>query len=145
MHIKSSKTGPNPSVFDTFDLEMGFGLLRPALLDIEGPSDRQKMVRICSVLRTYFRHWKVQSGPNTRYFDDFYFEKSFQKTSEYRVCCHFLFGNLLNATPAYTVPISHFSKNVPTYFDIFISKCASPHNGVYSFHSSTPKSGSDLI
>ena len=94
--VWTSKSGPNPSGFDTFDLEMCFAPQRHSL----------------------FRHLK------------------FQKWSEGWL------GNVLCTTTACTFSTSQFPKVVRRWgvFSFMTWKCASRHNGVHFFDSSTSKS-----
>ena len=100
--IWTSKSGPRPSVFNTFDLKMSFAPQRRAL----------------------FRHRNLQkwSGPG--------------------VFCTFWLGNVLRATTACTFSTSQLPKVVREWCVLYIltSKCASRHNGVHFFDSSTSKS-----
>ena len=58
------------------------------------------------------------------------------------VFCHFLLPNVLRATTACTFSTSQLPKVVRTWcvLPLLTSKCASRHNGVHFFHSSTSKS-----
>ena len=66
----------------------------------------------------------------------------FQKSSDAEVFCTFLLQNVLRATTACTFSTSQLPKVVrtPRVLPLFTSKCASRHNGVHFFHSSTSKS-----
>ena len=105
--IWTSKSGPRPSIFNTFDLKMCFAPQRRAL----------------------FRHL------------------NFQKCSENGVFCTFWFGNVLRATTVCTFSTSQVPKVVRTLCALCILtwKCASRHNGVHFFNTSTSKSGPNVV
>ena len=135
-------------------------------------SQRPKMVRTPRVLTLltskcashhngvhFFDIPTSKSGPNTRCFATFYFEMcfapqrgalfphlNFQKWSEPDVFCTFLLPNVLRATTACTFSTSQLPKVVRTWcvLPLLTSKCASRHNGVHFFHSSTSKSAPTL-
>ena len=89
--IWTSKSGPRPSVFNTFDLEMCFAPQRRALFDIStsksGPTLR------C------FVHFDLEMcfAPQRR---ALFWRRNFQKWSENGVFCTFSLGNVLRATTA---------------------------------------------
>ena len=139
--IWTSKSGPRPSVFNTFDFEMCFAPQRRALF------------------RHFFDIWTSKSGPRPSVFNTFDFEMcfapqrralfrhlNFQKWSENGVFCTFWLRNVLRATTACTFSTSQLPKVVrtPSVFNILTSKCASRHNGVHFFDISTSKSGPTL-
>ena len=68
---------------------------------------------------------------------------NFQKWREHVVFCTFWLGNVLRATTACTFSTSQLPKvaRTPGVLYILTSKCASRHNGVHFFDSSTSKSG----
>ena len=101
--IRTSKSGPRPSVFNTFDFKMCFAPQRRAL----------------------FQHL------------------NFQKWSEVAVFYTFWLQNVLRATTACTFSTSELAKVVRHWCVLYILtwKCASRHNGVHFFDSSTSKSG----
>ena len=72
---------------------------------------------------------------------------NFQKWREHVVFCTFWLQNVLRATTACTFSTSKLAKVVHTWcaLYIFTSKCASRHNGVHFFDSSTAKSGPHLV
>ena len=72
---------------------------------------------------------------------------NFQKWSENGLFCTFGLGNVLRATTACTFSTSQLPKVVRTWcvLCIFTWKCASRHNGVHFFDTSTSKSGPDLV
>ena len=97
-----------------------------------------------------------KSRPTLRCFGTFYFQMCFapqrralfrhrnvQKWSEHQVFSHFLLPNVLRTTTACAFSTSQLPKVVrtPRVLPLFTSKCASRHNGVHFFHSSTSKSG----
>ena len=95
--IWTSKSGPRPSVFNTFDFEMRFAPQRRALF------------------RHFFDIWTSKSGPRMVCFVHFDLEMCFapqrralfwhlnlQKWSEVGVFCTFWLGNVLRATTACT-------------------------------------------
>ena len=61
--------------------------------------------------------------------------------------CTFSLRNVLRATTACTFSTSQLPKVVRTWCALYIltSKCASRHNGVHFFDTSTAKSGPDLV
>ena len=73
--------------------------------------------------------------------------RNFQKCSETDVFCHFLFLNVLRATTARTFSILQLPKLLRDrrVLPLFISKCASRHNGAHFFDSSTSKSRPNLL
>ena len=135
--IWTSKSGPRPPVFNTFDLEMCFAPQRRAL----------------------FRHRNFQKCPSMMCFVHFDLEMcfapqrralfrhlNFQKWSENGVFCTFWLGNVLRATTACTFSTSQLQKVVRTWCVLYILtwKCASRHNGVHFFDIATSKSGPEL-
>ena len=103
--------------------------------------------------------WTSKSGPNPWYFSHFNFEMcfapqqralfrhlNFQKCSEREVFLVFSLANVLRATTACTFATSRLRKVVRTWraFSFFTCKCASRHNRVHFFDSSSAKSGPDL-
>ena len=103
--------------------------------------------------------WTSKSGPNPWYFSHFNFEMcfapqqralfrhlNFQKCSEREVFLVFSLANVLRATTACTFATSQLRKVVRTWraFSFFTCKCASRHNRVHFFDSSSAKSGPDL-
>ena len=69
-----------------------------------------------------------------------------QKWSEPGVLCTFWLGNVLRATTACTFSTSQLPKVVRRWGVLYIlnSKCASRHNGMHFFDTSTSKSGNVL-
>ena len=128
--IWTSKSGPRPSVFNTFDLEMCFAPQRRALF------------------RHFFDIWTSKSGPRPSVFNTFDLEMcfapqrralfrhlNFQKWSEPLVFLTFWLRNVLRATTACTFSTSQLPKVVRRWSVLYIltSKCASRHNGVQLF------------
>ena len=72
---------------------------------------------------------------------------NFQKWSETVGFWHFWLGNVLRATTACTFSTSQLPKKVWAWCALYILtwKCASRHNGVHFFDSSTSKSGPTLV
>ena len=70
-----------------------------------------------------------------------------QKWREHVVFCTFWLRNVLRATTACTFSTSQLPKvvRIPSVLYIFTSKCASTHNGVHFFDTSTSKSGPKLV
>ena len=152
--IWTSKSGPRPSVFYTFDLEMCFAPQRRTF----STSQLQKVVRTWCVL--YIFTWKCasrhngvhffeiatsKSGPKLMCFVHFDLEmcfapqrralfrhRNFQKWSEADVFCTFWLGNVLRATTACTFSTSQLPKVVRSWC-VLTWKCASRHNGVHFF------------
>ena len=124
--IWTSKSGPRPSVFNTFDLEMCFAPQRRALFQYLNFQKWSGAEVLCTfwlgnVLRASSRHNGVhffnistsKSGPELRCFVHFDLEMcfapqrralfrqlNFQKWSEPLVFCTFWLGNVLRATTA---------------------------------------------
>ena len=135
--IDSSKSGPNPRCFDTFYFKM-----------------------CCTPQqRALFRHRNFQKWPERVVILAFLLRNGLRATT----ACMFstselpkivrtsgvsyiLRGNVLRATTACTFSTSHLPKVVRTWcvLYIFTYKCASRHNGVHFFHSSTSKTGPNL-
>ena len=128
--IWTSKSGPRPSVFNTFDFEMCFAPQRRALFrhffDISTSKSGPKLVcfvhfdlQMCFApqRRALFRHRNVQkwSGPGVFY--------------------TFWLANVLRATTACTFSTSQLPKVVRSWCVLYILtwKCASRHNGVHFF------------
>ena len=124
--IWTSKSGPRPSVFNTFDLEMCFAPQRRAL----------------------FRHLNFQKWSGPGVFCTFWLGNVLRATTActfstseppkvVRDCvfCTFWLGNVLRATTACTFSTSQLPKVVRTWcvLHILTSKCASRHNGVQFF------------
>ena len=125
-HIWTSRSGPKPSVFNTFDVEMCFTPQRRALfqhLNFQKCSEAEVFcafgLRMCFApqRRALFRHL------------------SFQKWFEHGVLCTFWLPNVLCATMACTFSTSQLPKLLRTWgdFSCFTCKCASRHNGVQGF------------
>ena len=72
---------------------------------------------------------------------------NFQKRSETEFFCTFWLRNVLRTTTACTFSTSEPPKVVrtPSVFNILTWKCASRHNGVHFFDSSTSKSGAIMV
>ena len=158
--IWTSKSGPRPSVFNTFDLEMCFAPQRRALFST---SELPKVVRPWCVLYIltwkcasrhngvhFFDIWTSKSGPRPSVFNTFDLEmcfapqrralfrhRNFQKWSDHGVFCTFWLGNVLRATTARTFSTSQLPKVVrsSSVLSILTWKCASRHNGVHFFMS----------
>ena len=135
--IWTSKSGPRPSVFNTFDLEMCFAPQRRALFDIATSKSGPKLV--C------FVHFDLEMcfAPQRR---ALFRHRNFQKWSEAGVFCTFWLGNVLRATTACTFSTSQLPKVVRSWCVLYILtwKCASRHNGVHFFDIATSKSGPKL-
>ena len=124
--IWTSKSGPRPSVFNTFDFEMCFAPQRRALFDVatskSGPTPR------CFV---HF-HLEMCFAPHRR---ALFQHLNFQKWSEPLVFLTFWLRNVLRATTACTFSTSQLPKVVRRWGVLYILtwKCASRHNGVQFF------------
>ena len=72
---------------------------------------------------------------------------NFQKSSDAEVFCTFLLRNVLRATTACTFPTAQIPKGVREWCALYIltSTCASRHNAVHFFHSSTSKSAPNMV
>ena len=156
--IWTSKSGPRPSVFNTFNLEMCFAPQRRALFRHRNfkkwsengvfctfslgnvvrattactfsTSQLQKVVRTWCVL--YILTWKCASRHNAMHFFDIATSKS---GPDHGVFCTFWLGNVLRATTACSFSTSQLQKVVREWcvLYIFTWKCASRHNGVHFF------------
>ena len=157
--IRTSKSGPRPSVFNTFDFKMCFAPQRRALfrpLNFQKCSDIGVFCTFClrNVLRATtactFDIGTSKSGPTLVCFVHFAFEMcfapqrralfrplNFQKCSDIGVFCTFCLRNVLRATTACTFSISQLPKVVrsSSALSILTWKCASRHNGVHFFMS----------
>ena len=130
----TSKSGPIPSVFYTFDLEMCFAPQRRALFDISTSKSGPSMVcfvnfdlEMCFALQ-----WRA-----------LFPQVNFQKWSDNGVFCTFWLRNVLRARTARTFSTSELPKVVRKWCALYILtwKRASRQNGVrYFFDSSTSKS-----
>ena len=160
--IWTSKSGPRPSVFNTFDFEMCFAHIfapqRRALfrhLNFQkwsGPGvfctfwlgNVLRATTACtfstSQLQKVVREWcvlyiltsKCASRQNGVHF---FRCRNFQKWSEAEVFCTFWLRNVLRATTACTFSTTQLPKVVRTWCVLYILtwKCASRHNGVQFF------------
>ena len=167
--IWTSKSGPRPSVFNTFDLLLTGNVLRATTACTFSTSQLPKVVREWCVL--YILTWKCASRHNGVHFFDISTSKSgprmvcfvhfdlemcfapqrralfrhrnFQKSSDTEVFSTFSLRNVLRATTACTFSTSQLPKVVRTPGVLYILtwKCASRHNGVHFFDISTSKSG----
>ena len=124
--IWTSKSGPRPPVFNTFDLEICFAPQRRALfqhLDFQKWSDHGVFCTfwLGNVLR-------ATTACTFQHLD-------FQKWSDHGVFCTFWLGNVLRATTACTFSTSQLPKVVRPWCVLYILtwKCASRHNGVQFF------------
>ena len=133
LRIWTSKSGPYMVCFVHFDLEMCFAPQRRAL----------------------FRHLNFQNCSETTVFNTFYFQicfapqrralfrhLNFQKWSDHGVLCTFSLANVLRTTTACTFSTPQLPKVLrdPGVLYILTCKCASHHNGVHFFDTSTSKS-----
>ena len=124
--IWTSKSGPRPSVFNTFDLEMCFAPQRRAL----------------------FRHLNFQKWSEPLVFLTFWLGNVLRATT----ACTFSTSQLPKVvrTPSvltfWLFQHLNFQKwSEPlVFFNILTWKCASRHNGVHFFDISTSKSGPEL-
>ena len=136
--IWTSKSGPRPSVFNTFDLEMCFAPQRRALFR---HLNFQKWSRLVC-----FVHFDLEMcfAPQRR---ALFRHLNFQKWSDHGVFCTFWLANVLRATTACTFSTSQLPKVVRPWCVLYIltCKCASRHNGVHFFDISTSKSGPTLV
>ena len=109
---------------------------------------------------THLRHREVQKWPEHAVILTFFMKMClapqrralfrhlpFQKSSAPEVFCTFLLPNVLRATTACTFSTSQLPKVVrtPRVLPLLTSKCASRHNGVHFFHSSTSKSRPNVV
>ena len=125
--IWTSKSGPRPSVFNTFDLEMCFAPQRRALFQ---HLNFQKWSGAECVL--YILTWKCASRHNGVHF----FDISTSKSGPNLVCfVHFDLEMCFAATTACTFSTSQLPKVVRRWCVLCILtwKCASRHNGVQFF------------
>ena len=124
--ISTSKSGPRPPVFNTFDLEMCFAPQRRALFDISTSKSGPKL--------RCFVHFDLEMcfAPQRR---ALFRHRNFQKSSDAEVFCTFWLGNVLRATTACTFSTSQLPKVVRRWGVLYLLtwKCASRHNGVQFF------------
>ena len=122
--IWTSKSGPRPSVFNTFDLEMCFAPQQRALFQHLNFQKWSGAEVFCT--------WKCASRHNGVHFFDIH---NFQKWSGPGVFCTFWLGNVLRATTACTFSTSQLPKVVRPWCVLYILtwKSASRHNGVQFF------------
>ena len=114
--ISTSKSGPRPPVFNTFDLEMCFAPQRRAL----------------------FRHLNFQKWSEAEVFCTFWLGNVLRATTARTFStsfCAFWLGNVLRATTACTFSTSQLPKVVRRWgvLCLLTWKCASRHNGVQFF------------
>ena len=158
--IWTSKSGPRPSVFNTFDLEMCFAPQRRALfrhLNFQKWSETVCFVTLltwkCASRHNGVHFFDIstsKSGPRPSVFNTFDLEMcfapqrralfrhlNFQKWSDHGVFCTFWLQNVLRATTACTFSTSQLPKVVrsSSVLSILTWKCASRHNGVHFFMS----------
>ena len=167
--ISTSKSGPRPPVFSTFDFKMCFA---PQLLALFQHLDFQKWSEPLVFCTFWLRNvlpattactfstsqlpkvvrdrqfltlltWKCASRHNGVHF----FDLNFQKWSGPGVFCTFWLQNVLRATTACTFSTSQLPKVVRPWCVLYILtwKCASRHNGAHFFDISTSKSGPDMV
>ena len=125
-YIWKSKSGPRPSVFNTFDFEMCFAPQRGALFHISTSKSGPRP----SVFNTF--DLEMCFAPQRR---ALFRHLNFQKWSDIGVLCTFWLGNVLRATTACTFSTSQLPKVVRHWCVLYILtwKCASRHNGVHFF------------
>ena len=107
-------------------------------------SARQKRLKTLSFLHFWLRN--VLRATTACTFSTLFRHLNLQKWSEHGVFCAFWLGNVLRATTACTFSTSRLPKVVRSWGVLYILtwKCASRHNGVHFFDSSTSKSGPQL-
>ena len=122
--IWTSESGPNTSVFYTFDLEMCFAHLRATTACIFSTSERQKVVLGYGAL--YILTWKCASRQQQR---ALLRHLNVKKWSEPVNFLRFWLGNVLSCT----FSTSEHQKVVRGYGALYILtwKCASPRNAVH--------------
>ena len=148
--IWTSKSGPRPSVFNTFDFQMCFAPQRRALfrqLNFQKWSGAGvfctfwlgnvlRATTACtfstSQLPKVVRSWCVLYILTSKCASR---QLNFQKWSGAGVFCTFWLGNVLRATTACTFSTSQLPKVVRTWCVLYILTwtCASRHNGVHFF------------
>ena len=103
-------------------------------------SSRQKRLKTLSFLHFWLRN--VLRATTACTFSTLFPHRNLQKWSETVSFLHFRLGNVLRATTACTFSTSQLPKVVREWCVLYIltSKCASRHNGVHFFDSSTSKS-----
>ena len=169
LHIQTSKSGPRPSVFYTFDLDMCFAPQQRALfrhLNFPKWSEHGvlctfwlgnvlRATTVCTfstsqlpkVVRTpqFFTllTWKCASHHNGVQF----FDISTSKSGPNINFCLFLLGNVLRATTACTFSTSQLPRVVwdRGFLTLLTWKCASRHNRVHFLNISTSKSGPTMV
>ena len=124
--IRTSKSGPRPSVFNTFDFKMCFAPQRRALFQ---HLNFQKWSRLRCFVHFDF---KMCFAPQRR---ALFRHRNFQKWSDIGVFCTFWLGNVLRATTVCTFSTAQLPKVVRSsgVLSLFTWKCASRHNGVQFF------------
>ena len=138
-NISTSKTAPNPAVFNTFDFEMCFAPQRRALFQhlnfqncSESPQFLTHFTSKCASRHNgvhFFNISTSKTAPNPAVFNTFYFQMcfapqrralfqylNFQKWSDAEVFCTFSLRNRLRATTACTFSlfISHLPRCLRT-------------------------------
>ena len=155
--ISTSRSGPRPPVFNTFDFEMRFAPQRRALFrHLNFQKWSEPLVLYILTSKCASRHNGVhffdistsKSGPRPPVFNTFDLEMcfapqrralfrhgNFQKWSDHGVFCTFWLRNVLGATTARTFSTSQLPKVVRTWGVLYLLtwKCASRHNGVQFF------------
>ena len=131
------KKWSEPQVFWHFWLPNVLRATTACTFSTSTSSNLPKVVRTPGVLYTFY--FKMCFAPQRR---ALFRHLHFQKSSDPEVFCTFLLPNVLRATTACTFSTSQRPKVVRTWCVLYIltSKCASRHNGVHFFHSSTSKS-----
>ena len=126
--IWTSKSGPRPSVFNTFDLEMCFAPQRRALFR---HLNFQKWSGLPGVFCTFWLG-NVLRATTACTFSTSQLPKVVRTPG---VFCTFWLGNVLRATTACTFSTSQLPKVVRRWGVLYILtwKCASRHNGVQFF------------
>ena len=167
--ISTAKSGPDLVCFVHFDFDMCFAPQRRALFRHLNLQKWSGLGVLCTfwLQKCASRHNGVhffnirtsKSGANMWCFVHFDFEMCFalqrralfrhlncQKWSGPSVLCTFWLWNVLRATTACSFATSQLPKVVRTWCVLYIltSKCASRHNGVHFFDTSTAKSAPRL-
>ena len=129
----TSKSAPKLTCFVHFDFKMCFAPQRRTLF-------RRLNFQKCSEADVLCTFWLGNVLRATTAF-------SIQKWSENGVLCAFWLGNVLRATTACTFSTSQLPKVLRSWcvLHILAWKCASRHNGVHFFDTTTSKSGPTLV
>ena len=138
--IRTSKSGPRPSVFNTFDFKMCFAPQRRALFR---HPNLQKWSETVSFLHFWLRN--VLRATTACTFSTLFRHPNLQKWSE--TVSFFLTSKCAsrhNGVHFFDIRTSKSGPR-PSVLTLLTSKCASRHNGVHFFDIATSKSGPTMV